>query len=154
MFVCVWFYFYTHRKVSVCTCVCVWVFEYLSACVSLCICMQVALFFMCVLKGYSHTVKFCPPARRFGLAFLGPLRPARLGLGCPDPTEPVPARHVNLAFWIRAPCTTLSPPSSMLRLVHVLFFWSVAVLVCLSRPSQCIVFNETVGFPLSAPGLS
>ena len=51
--------------------------------------VRVAIFCMCVLKGYSDKAQCCPPASQFGLAFLGPLRPTRFRLGCAAKTEPV-----------------------------------------------------------------
>ena len=66
---------------------------------------------------------------RFGPAFIGPLTPARLRLDCPASTEPVAC----------AACQTdiFDTPSSMLWLVHVLFLWCVAVLVCLLLMVVC-----------------
>ena len=76
-----------------------------------------APFCMCVSKGFCDAVKCCPPARRFGLAFPGPLSDRHVrGWAVPTPRNPWPAPHVNLAFWTRAPRTT----PSMLRLVNVL----------------------------------
>ena len=54
-----------------------------------------------------------------------------LSWAVPAARNPWPARHVNLASRTRAPRTTPSKPSSMLRLVHVLFLWCVALLVSL-----------------------
>ena len=52
-----------------------------------------------------------------------------LGWAFPTPRNPWPARNLNLAFWTRAPRSTPSPPSSTLRLVHVMFLWCVCLLV-------------------------
>ena len=57
-----------------------------------------------------------------------------LGWAVPAARNPLPAQHVNLAFRTRAPRTT----PSMLRLVHVLFLWCVALLVCLLLMLACM----------------
>ena len=75
-------YLYVRVCMYGCSNILVLVLVYVYACVTGPFCFS-------ILKGYSERVKCCPPARRFGPAFLGPLRPARLRLGCPASTEPV-----------------------------------------------------------------
>ena len=54
----------------------------------ICMCEWLSLC-MCVSKGCTDAVKYCPNALPFGLAFPGPLRPERLRLSCAGSTEPV-----------------------------------------------------------------
>ena len=45
--------------------------------------------FACAYGKVVATIKCCPPALRFGLAFPSPLRPVRLRLSCAGSTAPV-----------------------------------------------------------------
>ena len=82
-FILIEMYLYVHVYVYGCLNILVLVLVYVNACVS-------GYFFVkSGLKGHSDIVECCPPAGRFGLAYLGPLRPGRLRLGCAPSTEPV-----------------------------------------------------------------
>ena len=112
--------------------------EHLSARVSSCTCMCKWLSFcMCVSKGSSDSHVL--PARQSVRPRLPrSCQAGTLGWAVPTARHLCLVRRVNLAFKTRAPRTTPSPPSSMLRLVHVLFLWCVvAVLVCLSLMLVC-----------------
>ena len=90
MLVCMWLYFilfemhmYVYVYVFGCLNILVFVFVYVYVRVS-------GHLFACAYRRITVTQsKCCPPARRFGLAFLGPLRPARPRLSCDGSTEPV-----------------------------------------------------------------
>ena len=117
------------------------VFVYVYGCLNISVIVFVFVY-VCV-SGYLFACAYrnvmtqsVLPARRFGLAFLGPLKPGRLRLSCASRT-PCPVLPARLASPTRTR-TTPSPPSSMLRLVHVLFWWCVAVLVCLLLMLVCM----------------
>ena len=96
------------------------------------------LFFVCACRRVTVTESSAarPPARS---ASCSSVFSGQHVLGWAAAQNPWPARHVDLAFSTRrAPRTTPSKPSSMLRLVHVLFWCCVALLVCLLLMLSCM----------------